>query len=516
MKPITWQPSRIQTDGKRQWAEMVLGFIGGPKYTVYSDGFLFDRWAEMSTSRKLRVKLAKHRRSARKATSKSCPKRTRARTHQEFHRREAGLHREGNIHRPLCAHRYSVCLLLPLAVGPKLFAGLSLFTCSFQSRRQAHLAHRGRQRLQPLRATSLGHRNVPREPPLKFGQIFTLLFFYPAVSGPRKRKRQAAAANPDSETTSPLDRDTLSTVDTSTSEGEDKKDSILPDYLSDELTSSESSESEPEEAPAENLSTGWSERVTRVDPQFHGDHVGPQNIPDYINHESTALSFLELFLDADFWGLLCCQTNLPAEQVKQSKPASYYAKNFKPVAVPELKAFLGLRLQMEKCVIKPHYESYWQRAGHNFIAHTPSFREVMERDRFIALWGFLHLVDQTDEAVDKSDKIYKVRPMLDRMLPLFCRYYSPRQQLSLDEGMIPTKNRLAIKQYIHDKPVRWGIKSFLLCEAKMGYILDAEIYTGRVRDCHLPLLGSAVSVVRRLMETSQVTNKNHMLFMDRF
>ena len=218
---------------------------------------------------------------------------------------------------------------------------------------------------------------------------------------------------------------------------------------------------------------GWSERVTRVDTQFHGDHVRPQNIPDHINHESTALSFLELFLDADFWGLLCRQTNLRAEQVKQSKPASYYAKNFKPVAVPELKAFLGLRLQMEKCVIKPRYESYWQGAGHNFIVHTPGFREVMERDRFIALWGFLHLVDQTDEAVDK---IYKVRPMLDRMLPLFRRYYSPRQQLGLDEGIIPTKNHLAIKQYIRDKTVKWCIKSFLLCEAKTGYILDADLH----------------------------------------
>ena len=265
-------------------------------------------------------------------------------------------------------------------------------------------------------------------------------------------KRQATAAKTDSKTTSPSYSDTSSTVDTSTSEGEDEKDFILPDYLSDELTSSESRESEPEEAPAENLSTGWSERVTQVDTQFHGDHVGPQNIPDHINHKGTALSFPELFLDADFWGLLCHQTNLRAEQVKQSKPASYYAKNFKPIAVPELKAFLGIRLQMEKCVIKPWYESYWQGAGHNFIAHTPIFREVMEHDTFIALWGFLHLVDQTDEAVDKSDKIYKVRPMLNRMLPHFRRYYSPRQQLSLDEGMIPTKNCLAIKQYIRDKP----------------------------------------------------------------
>ena len=206
----------------------------------------------------------------------------------------------------------------------------------------------------------------------------------------------------------------------------------------------------------------------------------------------------------------------PVPPNKPASRASYYAKNFKPVAVPELKAFLCLRLQMEKCVIRPQYESYWQGAGHNFIVHIPGFREVMEHDCFIALWDLLHLVNQMEEAVDKSDKIYKVRPMLDRMLPLFRHYYSPRQQLSLDEGMIPTKNRLTIKKYIRDKAVRWGIKSFLLCEAKMGYILDAEIYTGRVKDRHWPILGSASSVVRRLVENSQATNKNHMLFMDPF
>ena len=442
------------------------------------------------------------------------PKRTRARTRREFHGRDAGLHRDGNSRRPLCAHRYSVCLLLPLAIGPKIICRTQFVHLHISEPTPGPRAHSDRRRLEPL-----GHGNAPWE---QVGRVVCLSHspseiwpnthsvFFPAVSGARKRKRQATAADPDSETTSPSDSNTSSTVDTSTSEGEDEKDFILPDYPSDELTSSESSDSEPEEAPAENLSTGWSERVTRVDTQFHGDHVGPQNIPDHINHESTALSFLELFLDADFWGLLCRQTNLRAEQVKQSKPASYYAKNFRPVAVSEL------RLQMEKCVIKSRYESYWQGAGHNFIAHTPGFREVMERDRFIALWGFLHLVDQTDKAMDKSNKIYKVRPMLDRMLPLFRRYYSPSQQLSLDEGMIPTKNRLAIKQNIRDKPARWGIKSFLLCEAKTSYILDAEIYTGRVRDRHWPLLGSAGSVVRHLVENSQVTNKNHMLFMDRF
>ena len=75
---------------------------------------------------------------------------------------------------------------------------------------------------------------------------------------------------------SSLDSDSSTTVDTSSSEGEDEKDLILPDYPSEELTSSESSDSEPEDASAENLSTGWSERVTRVDTHFLRDHVGPK------------------------------------------------------------------------------------------------------------------------------------------------------------------------------------------------------------------------------------------------
>ena len=109
MNPITWQPSRIQTDGE-QWAETVFCFIGGPRLTVYSDGSLFDRQAKMSTSRKLRAKLAKHRHSAWKATSTEA-----ARKEPEPEPTESSTAKTQastqNSHRSLCAHRYSICLL---------------------------------------------------------------------------------------------------------------------------------------------------------------------------------------------------------------------------------------------------------------------------------------------------------------------------------------------------------------------------------------------------------------------
>lgn len=180
-----------------------------------------------------------------------------------------------------------------------------------------------------------------------------------------------------------------------------------------------------------------------------------------------------------------------------------------------MKAFFGLRLQMEQVIVKPRFTDYWCGEGKNFIASTPGFREVMTRDRFLAIWKYLHLVDEKDETLDKTDKIYKARPLLDYLLPKFQHHFVPRQHLSLDEGMIPSKNRLSIKQYIKSKPIKWGIKSFLLCESETGYLMFAEIYTGKNEQL-VEELGPTGSVVARLVQNGGAANKNHIIFMDRF
>ena len=147
------------------------------------------------------------------------------------------------------------------------------------------------------------------------------------------------------------------------------------------------------------------------------------------------------------------------------------------------------------------------------MSFTPCFRDVVERNRFLALWTFLHLVDHLDPNIDK---IYKVRPMLDVLLPRFRHHYNPRQQLILDEDMIPTENRLAVKQYIKDKPIKWGIKCFMLCKGRTGYIISAEIYTGKDQVWHIEHLGSSGSVFVRLMEDTEISGQNHIIFMDRY
>ena len=114
----------------------------------------------MSTSRKLRVKLAKHRRSARKAARKEPESEPAECSTAET---QASTERGTVTARSALTGTQFVCFCHWLS-SQKLFAGLSLFICTFQSPSRARQAHRGRRRLERLRAASLCHRNAPREP----------------------------------------------------------------------------------------------------------------------------------------------------------------------------------------------------------------------------------------------------------------------------------------------------------------------------------------------------------------
>ncbi|XP_064647459.1 piggyBac transposable element-derived protein 4-like [Lineus longissimus] len=204
---------------------------------------------------------------------------------------------------------------------------------------------------------------------------------------------------------------------------------------------------------------------------------GPTAIPDNINDESTPLQFFSLFWDDVLWELLATETNRQAAHLKTAKPNNYVAKNWTDCTVIEIKAFFGRRVAMEMLIHKDRYEQYW-KVKKNMLTVTPGFPKVFCRDRFLAIWSVLHCVDEQDPALDKTDKIYKSRPIFNYILERFKRHYTPEQELSLDEGMIPTKNSLSIRQYIKDKPIKWGIKTFLLTDSENGFIIDAEVYTG--------------------------------------
>ena len=81
------------------------------------------------------------------------------------------------------------------------------------------------------------------------------------------------------------------------------------------------------EPDGEDLSAGWTEDVHLPDVTFDTERVGPQNMPECFDASTRELDYLNLFLDGEFWDLLCTNTNLYAAQVKALHPNRYYAKS---------------------------------------------------------------------------------------------------------------------------------------------------------------------------------------------
>ena len=85
-------------------------------------------------------------------------------------------------------------------------------------------------------------------------------------------------------------------------------------------------------------------------------------------------------------------------------------------------------------------------------------------------------------------------------------------QISIDEAMIPFKSRLGFKQYMKDKPTKWGIKVFTLCNSTNGYVYRLQVYTGKNLENSDPSVGLCSQVVLDLMAGLEKQGHEHELY----
>ncbi|XP_063962609.1 piggyBac transposable element-derived protein 4-like [Lytechinus pictus] len=144
----------------------------------------------------------------------------------------------------------------------------------------------------------------------------------------------------------------------------------------------------------------------------------------------------------------------------------------------EMRAFTALQIAMG-LVKKPAVANYWETISG--VLATPGFGEVMPRNRFQLLNGFLHF-NNNERIITRGnpgfDPMFKTRPLIDKSVPQYMDSYEPSCHLSVDESLVPFKGRLAYKQYIPNKPKKWGIKMWVLCDAETGFCLKWLPYTG--------------------------------------
>lgn len=88
----------------------------------------------------------------------------------------------------------------------------------------------------------------------------------------------------------------------------------------------------------------------------------------------------------------------------------------------------------------------------------------------------------------------------------------PHQPLYIDESILKFKSRLTFTQYIPSKRHRFGVKFFVLCDFITGYILNFEIYTGKIdanKDEKQPI---SMKTVLNLLKP--YLNKGHVFYVD--
>ena len=243
------------------------------------------------------------------------------------------------------------------------------------------------------------------------------------------------------------------------------------------------------------------------------------------------IDFFNMLFDDDFWQIMVNETNRYAQRKIDNdnlKPHSRF-RSWKPVTYEEMKIFFALVISMG-LTKKNDISDYWSTEE---VLSTPLFGKSMSKDRFLLILSNLYLADN-ETAIPRGepghDKLHKVRPFISMIKANFGKY-DPEQDLSFDEGTCPFKGRVHFRVYNPNKPNKFGMKLYQVCEASSGYCLGFDVYHGDT-DCiaavdtleslddnghpsdHYANLTTTSKIVLGLLTMTGLLWKGHHVYMD--
>lgn len=172
------------------------------------------------------------------------------------------------------------------------------------------------------------------------------------------------------------------------------------------------------------------------------------------------------------------------------------------LTMDELQAFLGLAII--RGVTKGKNEplcSFWNST------YGPSiFRETISRTKYFLILKLLRFDSKdTRESRKANDKFAPIRDVWNTVMDNCQKCFFPFGSVTIDEQLFSCKSRCSFIQYMPQKPGKFGLKFWLICDTKTSYVLRAEPYTGSDEQRELPL---GEHVVMKLMQPYFQTGLN--------
>lgn len=217
-----------------------------------------------------------------------------------------------------------------------------------------------------------------------------------------------------------------------------------------------------------------------------------------ISHTESMLSTDILLLDApiDFF-LYFFSNDLLQKKKDQSGLYSVQKHANKPISISidELIKYIEICVYASVTNV-PKVRDYWSAE-----LGVPIIFNAMSRNRFELIRSTLHFNDNSSMLPlndPNRNRLHKLRPFIDHLNSHFSSVPC-KPNLALDEQLCATKAHSYMKQYLPDKPNKWGFKLFVLTNVQ-GYAYSFEIYSGqendpRFRKINEPDFGASSNVV---------------------
>lgn len=234
--------------------------------------------------------------------------------------------------------------------------------------------------------------------------------------------------------------------------------------------------------------------------------VKPSHLPGAIREGKNVQSPLQawqLYFPDEVLEGIVANTNLWIEQnqVNYDRP-----RDALPTNLVELKALIGLlylagTLRARRLNLK----DLWGKDGTGFEA----FRLTMSRTRFEFLLRALRF-DNINTRADRItvDKFTHIRELFEEFVSRCIRYYSVSEYVTIDEMLEGFRGRCPFRQYISNKPEKYGVKVFSLADARTFYTYNMEVYAGKQPEGPYKVDNSGKSIVERLVQPISGSGRN--------
>ncbi len=224
----------------------------------------------------------------------------------------------------------------------------------------------------------------------------------------------------------------------------------------------------PAAVKTSSFDTSWSDKLTPYKiKDFCGD-VGPT-----VPIPKTPLEIFQLFFTPECLKHIVVESNRYAKEVMTAEQYDTWI----PLDVADVKAFFGFHILMGLNKL-PSVDDYWKQSP---IYHYSPIADKISRNRYREIIRYLHFADNSKLAPRGSegyDRLGKIRPLLELIQSRCAAIYKPSKHLAIDEAMIKFQGRSSLKQYMPQKPIKRGIKVWVLADSSNGYFSRLEVYTG--------------------------------------